>query len=39
MIVNAGIKRVVYRDRYPEEMGKNLLKELGVEVLRFRKKK
>jgi dCMP deaminase len=35
MIVNAGIRRVVYRDEYPEEMGKYLLKELGVEVVKF----
>lgn len=38
MIVNAGIKRVVYRDEYPEAMGKNLLKELGVTVVRSKKK-
>jgi len=35
MIVNAGIRRVVYRDEYPEEMGKNLLRDLGVEVVKF----
>jgi len=34
MIVNAGIKRVVYRDEYPEQMGISLLRELGVEVVR-----
>ena len=39
MIVNAGIRRVVYRDEYPEEMGKSLLKELGVEVVKFCKPK
>jgi len=37
MIVNAGIKRVVFRDGYPEQMGKNLLKELGVKVVRIKK--
>lgn len=37
MIVNAGIKRVVYRDEYPEEMGKGLMVELGVEVVRIKK--
>lgn len=39
MIVNAGIKRVVYRDEYPEMMGKKLMKSLGVKVVRFRKKR
>jgi dCMP deaminase len=39
MIVNAGIKRVVYRDEYPEEMGKELMKELGVEVKKIPKGK
>jgi dCMP deaminase len=39
MIVNAGIKRVVFRDGYPEEMGKRLLEELGVEVLRVSAKR
>ncbi len=32
MILNAGIKRVVYRDDYPEHMGLLLLKELGMTV-------
>ncbi len=35
MIVNAGIRRVVYKDTYPETMGLDLLVELGVEVARF----
>ena len=35
MIVNAGIRRVVYTDTYPETMGLDLLVELGVEVARF----
>ena len=34
MIVNAGITRVVYHDEYPEKMGVELLRELGVEVVR-----
>jgi len=36
MIVNSGIKRVVYRDSYPDTMGLELMKSLGVEVVRFR---
>jgi dCMP deaminase len=35
MIVNAGIRRVVYTDEYPERMGISLLSELGVEVVRM----
>ena len=35
MIVNAGIRRVVYTDTYPETMGLDLLVELGVEVAHF----
>ena len=32
MIVNAGIRRVVYCEDYPEHMGIELMKELGVAV-------
>jgi dCMP deaminase len=32
MIVNAGIVRVAYLDDYPETMGVDLLRELGVDV-------
>ncbi len=34
MIVNAGIRRVVYCEDYPEHMGIELMKELGVKVER-----
>jgi dCMP deaminase len=37
MIANAGIKRVVYKDAYPEKMGLQLLEELGIEVVRIEK--
>ena len=32
MIINAGIKRVVYLEDYPESMGRDLLTQAGVEV-------
>ncbi|MFQ6061231.1 MAG: cytidine/deoxycytidylate deaminase family protein [Thermoplasmata archaeon] len=32
MIINAGIKRVVYLDGYPERMGVDLLKQAGIPV-------
>jgi len=34
MIVNAGLERVVYCEDYPEHMGLELMKELGVAVER-----
>jgi dCMP deaminase len=39
MIVNAGIKRVVYRDEYPEAMGKRLLRQLKVKVKKFKRQR
>ena len=35
MIINAGIKRVVYHEEYPEKEGGVLLKQLGIEVKRI----
>ncbi|MGE5560181.1 MAG: deoxycytidylate deaminase [Chloroflexota bacterium] len=35
MIINAGIRRVVFRDKYPHEMAEGLLREAGVEVCQF----
>jgi dCMP deaminase len=32
MIVNSGISRVVYSEDYPEHMGLELMKELGIRV-------
>lgn len=33
MIINAGIKKVVYKTSYPDEMAMNMLKESGIEVV------
>ena len=35
MIVNAGIKRVVYQEGYPDDFALEMLKEGGVELERF----
>lgn len=35
MAINAGIKRVVFRGEYPDELSMQLLKEAGVSVAKF----
>lgn len=35
MIVNAGIKRVVYRGSYPDDLAKAILAEAGIEVTQW----
>lgn len=35
MIINAGIKRVVAENEYPDDLGTKLLKEAGVELARM----
>jgi len=32
MIINAGIKRIVYQGSYPDELSMSLLKEAGIEL-------
>ncbi|MBQ6454294.1 MAG: cytidine/deoxycytidylate deaminase family protein [Coriobacteriales bacterium] len=32
MIINAGLKRIVYRDSYPDDLSTELLKESGIEM-------
>ena len=39
MIVNAGIKRVVYQEGYPDEFSLEILNESGVELERFESEK
>ncbi len=34
MLINAGVRRVVYLGEYPDEMGRDLLREAGVELQR-----
>ena len=35
MILNAGIKRVVYKNGYPDEFAMDLFKQSGVEIIKF----
>lgn len=35
MIINSGIKRVVYKHGYPDDFSMEMFKEAGVEVLRY----
>lgn len=35
MIINSGIKRVVYREGYPDEFSRQLFQEAGVEIEKY----
>ncbi|NIA23112.1 MAG: cytidine deaminase [Proteobacteria bacterium] len=35
MLINAGIKRIVYKEGYPDELSKEMLKEGDIEVVQF----
>ena len=35
MIINTGIKRVVFEQNYPDEFSLGLLKEAGIEVVQL----
>jgi dCMP deaminase len=35
MIINAGIKRVVYREGYSDELAREMIREAGIEVVHF----
>lgn len=37
MLINAGIKEIIYKDGYPDEFAMAILKEAGVEVIKFEK--
>lgn len=37
MIINSGIKRIVYREGYPDEFSLQLLGEAGVQIEKFEK--
>jgi dCMP deaminase len=38
MLVNAGIKRIVYQDGYCDELAKDLIQQSAVEVVQFKGK-
>lgn len=35
MLINAGIKRIVYRGDYPDELAMDMLKEAGIELVKY----
>jgi dCMP deaminase len=35
MLINAGIKKIIYKDGYPDEFAREILAEAGVEVIQF----
>ena len=35
MLINAGIKRIIYKEGYPDEFSKEILKQAGIEVLKY----
>jgi len=37
MLINAGVKRIVYEEEYPDELAFQLLKEAGIELVRFKR--
>ena len=38
MIINAGIKEIVYSDSYPDEMAENFLREARIKIRKASKK-
>lgn len=36
MLINAGIKRIIYEEAYPDELAEQMLKEANVELMRIR---
>jgi dCMP deaminase len=39
MLINAGVKKIVYRDGYPDTYAEEILKEADVQVVKFKEKK
>jgi len=37
LIINAGIKKIVYTNPYPDEFSKDILKEAGIEMVSLKK--
>ena len=37
MIINAGIKKVIYREGYPDDFSMEILKEASIEVVKYEK--
>jgi len=39
MLINAGIKKIVYKEGYPDKWAKDILEEARIKVVKFREKK
>lgn len=39
MLINAGVKKIIYREGYPDKFARSILKEAGITVQKFRDKK
>lgn len=37
MLINAGIKKIVYEGEYPDELAMELLSEAGIEVVKYKR--
>jgi dCMP deaminase len=37
MIINAGIKKLIFDDGYPDQLAAEMIKESGLEVVQYRK--
>ncbi|QEK13233.1 cytidine deaminase [Crassaminicella thermophila] len=35
MAINAGIKKIIFKGTYPDELSMNILKEAGIELIQF----
>lgn len=35
MLINAGIKKIIYREGYPDKYARSILKEAGVKVIQY----
>jgi dCMP deaminase len=35
MLINAGVRRIVYRDAYPDELAQQILAEAGIELVQW----
>lgn len=35
MIINSGIKKIIYKEVYPDKMAREILKEAGIEEVRY----
>jgi dCMP deaminase len=35
MLINSSVKRIVFRDGYPDQLAQEMLQEAGVELVRW----